>query len=37
MSVNRKILVCQETPCLSMGSGLIYEDLKEVAQQGLKM
>ncbi|NMB42107.1 MAG: FAD-dependent oxidoreductase [Firmicutes bacterium] len=37
MSVNRKILVCQETPCLSMGSGLIYEELKkEVAQQGLK-
>ena len=37
MSNSRKVLVCQETPCLSMGSDLIYEELKkEVARQGLK-
>ncbi len=29
MSTSRKILVCQETPCLSMGSDLIYAGLKE--------
>ena len=33
----RTIFVCQETPCLSMGSGAVYEALKaEVARQGLK-
>ncbi len=33
----RKVLVCQETPCLSMGSDIIYEEFKkEVARQGLK-
>lgn len=34
---SRKVLVCQETPCLSMGSDVIYDELKkEVARQGLK-
>jgi len=37
MQNHRVIFVCQETPCLSMGSGAIYEALKaEVARQGLK-
>lgn len=37
MSISRKVLVCQETPCLSMGSDLIYAGLeKEIARLGLK-
>jgi NADH-quinone oxidoreductase subunit F len=37
MQNHRTIFVCQETPCLSMGSGVVYEALKaEVARQGLK-
>jgi NADH-quinone oxidoreductase subunit F len=37
MQNQRTIFVCQETPCLSMGSGAIYEALKaEIARQGLK-
>ena len=37
MQNHRTIFVCQETPCLSMGSGAIYESLKEeVIRQGLK-
>lgn len=36
MLKSRKVLVCQETPCLSMGSDIIYEELKkEVVRQGL--
>ena len=36
MLKSRKVLVCQETPCLSMGSDIIYEEFKkEVARQGL--
>ncbi len=34
---HRTIFVCQETPCLSMGSAAVYEALKaEVARQGLR-
>ena len=37
MQNHRTIFVCQETPCLSMGSGVVYEALKaEVARQGLR-
>jgi len=37
MQNHRTIFVCQETPCLSMGSGVVYETLKaEVARQGLR-
>jgi len=37
MKDHRTILVCQETPCLSMGSEAVYESLKaEVARLGLK-
>jgi NADH-quinone oxidoreductase subunit F len=37
MQNHHTIFVCQETPCLSMGSGMVYEALKtEVARQGLK-
>jgi NADH-quinone oxidoreductase subunit F len=37
MQNHRTIFVCQETPCLSMGSGVIYETLKaEIARQGLR-
>ena len=37
MQNQRTIFVCQETPCLSMGSGAVYEALKaEGARQGLK-
>ncbi|MGB2800244.1 MAG: FAD-dependent oxidoreductase [Dehalococcoidia bacterium] len=37
MQNHRTIFVCQETPCLSMGSGAVYEALEaEVARQGLK-
>jgi NADH-quinone oxidoreductase subunit F len=37
MQNQRTIFVCQETPCLSMGSGAVYEALKaETARQGLK-
>ena len=37
MPDHRTIFVCQETPCLSMGSGAVYEAVKaEVARQGLK-
>ncbi len=37
MQNHHTIFVCQETPCLSMGSGMIYEALKaEVERQGLK-
>jgi (2Fe-2S) ferredoxin len=37
MQNRRTIFVCQETPCLSMGSGAVYESLKaEVARQGVK-
>lgn len=36
MKTHRTIFVCQETPCLSMGSDMIYERLKEEAsRQGL--
>ena len=36
MPNQRTVLVCQETPCLSMGSEAVYEALKaEVARQGL--
>jgi len=34
---NRTVFVCQETPCLSMGSDAVYEALKaEVTRQKLK-
>ncbi|MBE9478260.1 MAG: (2Fe-2S) ferredoxin domain-containing protein, partial [Chloroflexi bacterium] len=34
MQKHRTIFVCQETPCLSMGSDAVYEKLKaEVARQ----
>ena len=37
MQDHKTVFVCQETPCLSMGSGAVYEVLKaEVARQGLK-
>ena len=37
MQNRRTIFVCQETPCLSMGSGAVYEAFKaEVSRQGLK-
>ena len=37
MPVHRIALVCQETPCLSKGSAVVYEALKaEVARQGLR-
>jgi NADH-quinone oxidoreductase subunit F len=37
MQNHHTIFVCQETPCLSMGSGIVYETLKaEVARQGLR-
>jgi len=37
MQYHHTIFVCQETPCLSMGSGIVYEALKaEVARQGLR-
>ena len=37
MQNHRTIFVCQETPCLSMGSDAVYESLKaEVARQGIK-
>jgi len=37
MQNQRTIFVCQETPCLSMGSDAVYEALKmEVARQGIK-
>jgi NADH-quinone oxidoreductase subunit F len=37
MLKNRKVLVCQETPCLSMGSDIIYAELKkEISRQSLK-
>ena len=37
MQNHQTIFVCQETPCLSMGAGAVYEALKaEVASQGLK-
>lgn len=37
MPNHHTIFVCQETPCLSMGSGAVYEALKsEVARQRLK-
>ena len=36
MPNHRRVLVCQETPCLSMGSGAVYQALKqEVALQGV--
>lgn len=36
MEKHRSIYVCQETPCLSMGSGQLYEAFKrEVRRQGL--
>jgi NADH-quinone oxidoreductase subunit F len=35
MQQQRTIFVCQETPCLSMGSGAVYEALKaEIIRQG---
>ena len=37
MSDYKTIFVCQETPCLSMGSDAVYEALKsEVSRQGVK-
>ncbi|MFC1926031.1 NADH-quinone oxidoreductase subunit F, partial [Chloroflexota bacterium] len=37
MQNHRTVFVCQETPCLSMGSGAVYDALKaEVSRQGLK-
>jgi NADH-quinone oxidoreductase subunit F len=37
MQDDRTVFVCQETPCLSMGSDAVYEALKaEVARQKLK-
>ncbi|MFC1918797.1 NADH-quinone oxidoreductase subunit NuoF [Chloroflexota bacterium] len=37
MKNQRTIFVCQETPCLSMGSDAVYEALKtEVVRQGIK-
>ena len=37
MQDQRTIFVCQETPCLSMGSDAVYEALKaEVTRQKLK-
>ena len=36
MPDHRRVLVCQETPCLSMGSDAVYEALKEeVIRQGV--
>lgn len=36
MPDHRRVLVCQETPCLSMGSDAVYEALKEeVIRQGI--
>jgi len=36
MRNHRTLFICQETPCLSMGSGILYERLKEeIARQGL--
>ena len=37
MENHRTVFVCQETPCLSMGSDAVYEALKaELTRQGLK-
>jgi len=37
MENHRSVFICQETPCLSMGSGAVYEALKaEVSRQGVK-
>ena len=37
MPDHRTVFVCQETPCLSMGSGAVYEALEaEISRQGLK-
>jgi len=37
MQNHRTVFVCQETPCLSMGSGEVYQALQEeLARQGLK-
>ncbi|GAG42383.1 unnamed protein product, partial [marine sediment metagenome] len=36
MQNHRTVLVCQETPCLSMGSEAVYQALKaEVERQGV--
>jgi len=36
MKDHRTVFVCQETPCLSMGSGAVYDAIKdEIAAQGL--
>ncbi|MGQ9545671.1 MAG: NADH-quinone oxidoreductase subunit NuoF [Dehalococcoidia bacterium] len=37
MKDHRTVFVCQETPCLSMGSDAVYDGLKaEIARQGVK-